>query len=300
MLSAAVKNLDNVILNDKIPSLPDYVFNGCVSLTEISLPQTLSSVGQYALAGTGIVQAVLPQNVETVGDSAFEGCENLISATLGQKVRVLGASAFQNCISLSEITLNDGIEEIGNLAFANCSSLFVVKIPQSVVKVGKYAFLQNGQGLKILCVADSEPEGFDEEWNFGGYEVVWDCENQVENADFDFNLSTDEKYYILKGFASGKQAAELQLPSSHNGKPVKEIAAQAFIVERPPCLRPYPPNFFSKMGRRGSFFPLPPSCLFWVFSRLKRRVQKLQSHFRFASRRRKRWVKARSEKTGLG
>lgn len=224
------QNLDNVILNDKIPSLPDYVFNGCVSLTEISLPQTLSSVGQYALAGTGIVQAVLPQNVETVGDSAFEGCENLISATLGQKVRVLGASAFQNCISLSEITLNDGIEEIGNLAFANCSSLFVVKIPQSVVKVGKYAFLQNGQGLKILCVADSEPEGFDKEWNFGGYEVVWDCENQVENADFDFNLSTDEKYYILKGFASGKQAAELQLPSSHNGKPVKEIAAQAFVM----------------------------------------------------------------------
>lgn len=222
--------LNNVFLGDSVSVLPEYVFNGCSSLSALTLPQSLNQIGQYALAGTALPQAVLPASLQTIGNSAFEGCESLSSVRLGQNTKTVGGSAFQNCISLSEISLNDGLEKIGSLAFANCTALFSVTIPESVLTVGEYAFLQNGSGLKILCVAQEKPQGWHDDWNFGGYEVVWDCKNYVENPDFSLSLSADETYYILNGFAQGRQTTELVLPSVHNGKPVKEIAADAFTM----------------------------------------------------------------------
>ncbi|MBR7100819.1 MAG: leucine-rich repeat domain-containing protein, partial [Clostridia bacterium] len=46
-------------------------------------------------------------------------------------------------------------------------------------------------------------------------------------TDLDFELSSDGTYYIIKGIGTF-EGSNLLLPSEHNGKPVKEIAAEAF------------------------------------------------------------------------
>ena len=73
-----------------------------------------------------IEEAVIPSNIQKIGDSAFEHCSNLKSISF-QKVD-LSSQKFL-------------LEEIGNNAFAYCKNLeFVDVIPSSVKRIGRMAF----------------------------------------------------------------------------------------------------------------------------------------------------------------
>lgn len=57
--------------------------------------------------------AIVPEGVTEIGESAFEGCECLISVTLPDSVKTIGKNAFYVCSGLAELTLPEGLETIG-------------------------------------------------------------------------------------------------------------------------------------------------------------------------------------------
>ena len=80
------------------------------------------------------------ENVKSIGDSAFVGCESITSVTIPNSVKSIGDSAFSNCKSLVTITMPDGLTTIGKSMFSHCRSLTSITIPDSVTSIGEFAF----------------------------------------------------------------------------------------------------------------------------------------------------------------
>ena len=64
--------LDDVIGNQ--------AFDGCSSLTSLTLPSSVTSIGSSAFSGcSGLTSLTLPSSVSSIGESAFSGCSGLSS-----------------------------------------------------------------------------------------------------------------------------------------------------------------------------------------------------------------------------
>lgn len=86
-----------------------------------------------------IKKVVIEEGVTSVGNYAFQMCDDLKSVTLSNSIIQIGSSAFQYCGSLTSINLPDGLESIGSLAFSG-TNLKSVNIPSSVKTIGKSVF----------------------------------------------------------------------------------------------------------------------------------------------------------------
>jgi len=112
---------------------------GCTSLTSITIPSSVTSIGSDAFEGcTGLTSITIPSSVTSIGYSAFEGCTGLTSVTIPSSVTGIGDKAFYGCTNLTSITIPSVII-IGDEAFKG-SSLTSVTIPGSVTSIGNDAF----------------------------------------------------------------------------------------------------------------------------------------------------------------
>ena len=77
------------------------MFSGCANFTGITLPSTLTEIGQSAFTGcTNLTDIFLPDNLTRIGAWAFSGCENLEEIWVDDAVVIIGYDAFINCPKL--------------------------------------------------------------------------------------------------------------------------------------------------------------------------------------------------------
>ena len=137
------------------------------SMTEIEIPDTITSIGNYQFYGFSyITKVIIPNSVTSIGEAAFEGCNNLESITLpfiGNTLNgtantyfgyIFGASSFSYNkdyvpTSLREVIITGGTI-IGNDAFYECSSLTSIVIPDSVISIDRYAFAYCSSLTKVI------------------------------------------------------------------------------------------------------------------------------------------------------
>lgn len=93
--------------------------NGKASLTSITLPATLGSIGREAFLNTGLTAVTLPETVTSIGDWAFQGT-SLQTITLPASVINLGVNCFFDIATLKSITVS-----AANTAFTSTSGVFV-------------------------------------------------------------------------------------------------------------------------------------------------------------------------------
>ena len=65
----------------------------------------------------------IPNSVNKIEVSAFEGCSSLTSVTIPDNVTNLRNYAFNECSALKSIVIGNGITHIGDGVFRNCSAL---------------------------------------------------------------------------------------------------------------------------------------------------------------------------------
>ena len=118
-------------------------FENCKSLiTEISLPESVRSIGTQAFHGAAIIgNLALPHNLESIGSSAFSSCSSLTgSLVIPDKVEIIPSSAFSSCGFTGTLTLPKGLVEIGSSAFTGTKFKGELIIPSSVATIGSNAF----------------------------------------------------------------------------------------------------------------------------------------------------------------
>lgn len=123
-----------------------------------SLEWTLNKEGILTISGSGemedweknqtaweeyknaVKKIIIEQGVTSIGDYAFERCENLEEIDIPDSVVDIGVSAFEECFRLQSVVVPEGVQSIGMWAFAHCSFLNNIVLPESVTELGAWAF----------------------------------------------------------------------------------------------------------------------------------------------------------------
>lgn len=117
----------------------DSAFNGCTSLTNVTLGDSVTSIGTSAfLKCTQLPSITIGNGVTSIGKNAFNGCTALTNANIGSGA--IGESAFNGCTILANVTLGNGVTQIGKNAFLKCTALTSMNIGSSVKTIESYAF----------------------------------------------------------------------------------------------------------------------------------------------------------------
>ena len=114
-------SLSEIVIPSSVTSIGDWALNGCNSLSEIVIPSSVTSIGYRAFSGCySLSEIVIPSSVTSIGDWAFYGCDSLSEIVIPSSVTSIGDSAFSSCDSLSEIVIPPSVTSIGDRAFYNC------------------------------------------------------------------------------------------------------------------------------------------------------------------------------------
>ncbi len=186
--------LTHLELSESVQSLGHCAFWDCKNLTTLTIPASLKIEGsvfrncdsvayvkftgvgdmvnyistdvanhytpwhQGSLAGSQVTIEIA-DGITSIGDWAFDWCENLVNISLPSSITRIGERAFHRCSSLSNIDLPAGvsignaafedcnavtgditISDVGNASFENCSRLTSVNILHGTSSIGNSAF----------------------------------------------------------------------------------------------------------------------------------------------------------------
>ena len=114
----------DIILPD-ITTIPASMFYKWSGIKSITIPSSVTSIGNYAFVNTDIEHITIPSNVKTVGNQVFADCKKLTT-----------------------ITFEEGVEQIGSLG-ANLS-LSEIIFPNSLLKITSSLFINKAKNLRKI------------------------------------------------------------------------------------------------------------------------------------------------------
>ena len=99
-------------------------FEGCSSLTSLTIPSSVTSIGNQAFSGcSGLTSLTIPSGVTSIGEAAFSGCCGLTSLTIPSSVTSIDHNAFSGCSGLTSIYVYlEKLPELGTYIFSGCDA----------------------------------------------------------------------------------------------------------------------------------------------------------------------------------
>ena len=210
-----------------VTQIIDSGFKDCTSLKEISIPDSVASIGRNAFSGCSALSSIaIPEGITSIEDHTFSGCSALESIVIPDSVTSIGRSAFESCTSLTSIVIPDGVTKIKSNAFRGCTSLTSIVIPESVTTIGNCAFW-GCTNLTICCKAESKPCGW-YKWNPWNRPTVWGYVRVGTYGVFEYAVTRKGgvESITITGYTGSNTS--ITIPETINGIKVTAIANSAF------------------------------------------------------------------------
>ena len=127
--------ITSISIPEGVTSISDIAFATCFDLTSITVANNNLNYKSidgmlFNKAGTsliacpeGLTSISIPQGVTSIGNYAFAYCNNITNFSIPQGVKSIGDGAFLNCLGLTSISISQGVTSIGDKAFFACDSL---------------------------------------------------------------------------------------------------------------------------------------------------------------------------------
>ena len=182
--------IPDTIDGKKVTSIGNYVFEHCIGLESITIPENITNIENMAFhictnlesinvdVNNNIYSSIdgvlfnkeqdkiiffpdnrfdsyeIPDSVTSIGDMAFYGCDNLTNIIIPDSVTSIGNGAFYGCYNLTNIIIPDSVTSIENYAFSGCANFTSITIPDSVTSIGEGAF-SSCRILTSITIPDS-------------------------------------------------------------------------------------------------------------------------------------------------
>ncbi len=163
----------SIVLRAGTLGIAGYAFSGCTGLKSITIPDSVTSIGEEAFAGcSGLTSITVAKGntkyhsagnclIETESKTLIAGCKNSIIPTDGS-VTSIGEGAFYNCTGLTNVTIPDSVTSIGYEAFYNCTGLKSIKFNgtkaqwNAISKGGNWKY-NVPSACKVICTDGKIP-----------------------------------------------------------------------------------------------------------------------------------------------
>ena len=145
----------------KLLKIADQAFNGYSILKnwKVVIPDSVTSIGQWAFSNTGISSVTLPKNIKTIGYGSFYN-NNLTSINVANGAETIGGLAFK-ANKISKLRLPTSLKTIGSEAFRNNELTDSIEdlVPGPNTTIGQYAFSDNKIPVKDAFIYKRNADG---------------------------------------------------------------------------------------------------------------------------------------------
>ena len=262
--SSPFYNLRSIITSftfgNEVEHIPAYLCYDMTGLKELTIPNSVKSIGASALYCSGLTKVNYLGSVDMwVGidfsnysaNPTYYAKDLYINDELLTDVKISIADsikkyAFYNCVSIKSVEIGNSVTSIGSSAFYNCSGLTSIIIPNSVTSIGDEAFYRCSSLTKVNYLG-SVDKWVDFDWNYDNDNPTYYAKDLYINDELltDVKISTADsiKKYAFYNCASiksveiGNSVTTLCSNSFSNcetltsvtlGENVKEIGSYAF------------------------------------------------------------------------
>lgn len=137
--------------NAIIETASNTLIRGCKNTI---IPNNIKSIGESAFSFcTSLTSISIPISVTS---EAFTDCTDLTTLFLPTSVESIGGRAFSGCTGLTSIEFSEGLKKIGDGCFSGCNSLKLVELPKSLKLIGASAF-SSCYSIETIFVKDGNP-----------------------------------------------------------------------------------------------------------------------------------------------
>lgn len=131
--------IKSVTIPETVTSIQDYAFSR-TSVRDITIPNSVQSLGEGAFRDSALASITLPDTITSIEDYTFYSCRYMQSFTMPRDLKSIGVEAFFGCEGLTTIDFPYGITTIGDSAFKDCHSLTSINMPTTLRSIGEDAF----------------------------------------------------------------------------------------------------------------------------------------------------------------
>ena len=126
------KSITEITIPNNVTTIGGYALFLCQNLNKVTFHDNITSIGDYALANTRISGTVsLPKNLTTIGVYAFRSCIYAEKFIFGDKVQSISNTAFQGCTRCLEYDFSKckSIPTLGTNVFNGISANAKIIVP---------------------------------------------------------------------------------------------------------------------------------------------------------------------------
>lgn len=145
------EGMTSITIPASVSTIGDAAFYGCTSLKAVTIENGVKTIGTMAFAGCPLRSVTIPKSVTKICFGAFDMCDKLKTVKLYSGLKTIEEYAFENT-AIESVTIPDTVSVIGDYAFANCSKLSKITVSSANKKFSsKNGVLYNKNKTSLLC-----------------------------------------------------------------------------------------------------------------------------------------------------
>ncbi len=207
--------INNALLTELI--IPEGITNissnfaSCASLTSVTIPNSVMSIGESAFSGcSGLTSVIIPNSVTSIGSRAFSNCTGLTSVVIGNGVTSIGENAFSGCKNVETVVFGSAVETIGASAFSGCQSIYEMTIyATKVPTVQENTFTEVGTGATLRV-----PVGCAKKYKAHPYWGVFNIEEIP--SEYTITVTCDQQQGQVSGSGTYTDGSEVTITATPN------------------------------------------------------------------------------------
>lgn len=165
------RDLEKIVIGDKVRRLPKGLYTGNTNITEVTLPKSVEIIDANAFEYCKNLEYIgLSDNITTISDFAFNGCTSLTGIHWPLNLETVGLESFRDCKSLTTVSLPEGVKKVENSAFYGCTNVDNIYLASTIEELGYDALCFYESGVQNVTITSPAAEPIPYEWRW--YDVT--------------------------------------------------------------------------------------------------------------------------------